>query len=114
VSGGAVSTTQLDGIAGRLGWNGMVLHRPSAGRSRSSPDAGGTLVTAVRQLDVLGQTEVVVVQSGEADAGGSAAELEVATIHLIDYLRAHIPPSTGIVLAGPFRRPGPSRPRSPP
>ncbi len=82
MSGGAVSTTQLEGIAGRLGWNGMVLHRPGAGLSRSSPDAGGTLVTAVRQLDVLGQTEVVVVQGGEADAGGSAAEFEVATTHL--------------------------------
>lgn len=101
VSGGAVTPRQIGSTADRLGWDAMVLHRPEAGFSRSRPDAEGTLVAAVRQLEVLGQTEVVVVQGGEIDAGGSAAELEVAVFHLIDYLRAHIPPSTGIVLAGP-------------
>ena len=102
LSGEALGASQSEVIAERLGWNGLVVRVPGAGLSQSRPGGGPPLVVRARELDVLPEVEVVVVQGGEVDAQGSPEQVEIATLHLIDYLRAKIPPSTGIVLAGPL------------
>lgn len=110
VSGSSLTAGEGDTgqeVADALG-DGEARVVPGAGFARNVRRGALPLVVALREMNDLHQFDVIVVQGGEADHASPAAELRVAALHLIDYLRAQAP-DADLVLVGPVpaRHPAP-------
>ncbi|MCW2666961.1 MAG: GDSL-like Lipase/Acylhydrolase [Frankiales bacterium] len=96
------AASTLDGSGALYGWDVTVRTSPGSGFARASDPATGAHVVRLRKTaEDLKRYDLVVVQGGEADRPAPAAEVELATLHLIDYVRAHVRPGTGLALVGP-------------
>lgn len=105
LGGDALASTEASTVAGSgalYGWDVTVRSSRGSGFARTSdPSTGAHVVRLHKAPADLGRYDLVVVQGGEADRPAPAAELELATLHLIDYVRAHVRPGTGLALVGP-------------
>ncbi len=99
LSSSAAST--VEGSGALYGWDVTVQSSPGSGFARTADPATGAHVVRMRKASDLASYDLVVVQGGEADRPAPGAEVEEATLHLIDYLRAKTRPGTGIALVGP-------------
>jgi hypothetical protein len=96
------AATTLDGSGALYGWDVTVRTSPGSGFARASDPATGAHVVRLRKESAdLKRYDLVVVQGGEADLPAPAGEVELATLHLIDYVRANVRPGTGVALVGP-------------
>lgn len=100
LSGSSLPEGSIEGALGRLGRNATVMAVAGAGFSSTVSTGGRPLVERLpEQLDA--QTDLLVLQGGEADNVAGPGELEAALTTMLDTAAATAPQAP-IVLIGPI------------